>query len=176
MRQLLIALFLFTAAAPSAAVELFGVPLVSADKARLGLAARAAGATLSTTAKPEVFEVFDSREILAESRTLYLGFDAQDASFAFAEYHINPLAHRRMLEKLRQKYGEPRIESGKFISDQLHSWTVDGIEITYQRQWGCRCSTLLYSSPQKLTTLQTQHRAIQQQRQDEGTRAQINNY
>ncbi len=176
MRILLLLIALSLTSANSAAVELFGVPLVTANKASLGLAARAAGASLQDTALPEVFEIFDSAGVLAESQRLYLGFDAQDNSFAFAEYHIQPLSHRRMLKKLTRKYGQPTVVPGKFISDQHYSWNKDGIEISYQRTWGCRCSELRYASAAKLQTIQQQHAQVQRQREDEDLAGQSKNY
>lgn len=149
------------------AVELFGVPLASADKGNLGLAARAAGAKLQDSGQPEVFEVFDSTEALKESFRLFLGFDAQDNQFAFAEYHIYPMSHRHMLAKLKRKYGEPQEQKGKFISDQHYSWRQNGIEISYQRQWGCKCSELRYSKADKVEVIKRQHAQVQKQRLDE---------
>lgn len=161
-----------TLSPPVWSVELFGVALTQANKGNLGMAARAAGAKLLDTDRPELYEVFDSTEVLSESTFLYLGFDAQDNAFAFAEYHIHPLSHRRMLSKLKRKYGAPAEKKGKFISDQLYRWQQDGVEISYQRQFGCRCSALRYSVPSKLEMVRQQHRQVQKQRLEEDLDAQ----
>lgn len=167
MRVLLTIAFCSILSFPCVAVELFGVPLAQANKGNLGMAARAAGAKLMDTGRPEIYEVFESTEVLIESERLYLGFDAQDNGFAFAEYHISSLSHRRMLDKLKRKYGEPNEQKGKFISDQLYRWEVNGISISYQRQFGCRCSALRYTVPAKLGIVKKQHLQVQKQRRDE---------
>jgi len=176
MRLLIVCLLLFALQPVAFAAELFGVALVGADKASLGLAARAAGATLVDTDQPEVYEIFDSSAVLAESNRLYLGFDAQDSSFAFAEYQILQMKHKRMLSKLKRKYGEPQVTPGKFISDQLYRWQSNGVEISYQRQWGCHCSELRYVVPAKLTLIQQQHLQVQKQRMEEGLAKQQGSY
>lgn len=157
---------------PLRAAELFGVPLATANKGNLGLAARAAGAKLLDTERPELYEVFDSTEVLAESKLLYLGFDVQDDSFAFAEYHIALMSHRRMLQKLKRKYGEPSERKGKFLTDQLYRWERGGVQISYQRQFGCQCSALRYVVPAKLEAVRQQHRQVQKQRLEEALDAQ----
>lgn len=161
---------------PALAVELFGVPLANANKGSLGIAARAAGATLLDTGKPEVYELFDSSAVLSGSQRLYLGFDVQDNRFAFAEYHIAPLLHRHMLSKLKRKYGEPKVDKGRFISDQLYHWEKSGISINYQRQWGCRCSELRYTLAAKSTEIMKQHQQIQKQRQGKHLDSQQGSY
>lgn len=175
--RILLVLILTCALSPLAsAAELFGVPLLTANKASLGLAARAAGAKLQDTDAPEVFEIFDSSEVLSESQRLFLGFDVQDNSFAFAEYQIKQLQHKRMLSKLKRKYGEPQVKPGKFISDQLYRWQSNGIEISYQRQWACHCSELRYAVPAKLALIKQQHQQVQKQRQEEGLNSQQGSY
>ncbi len=175
--RILLLLFLWLPLCPSlGAVELFGVNLSNANKGSLGLAARAAGAKLLDSERPEVFEAFDSSEVLSESQRLYLGFDAQDNGFAFAEYHINLTSHRQMLAKLKRKYGEPLKKKGKFISDQLYRWQQDGISISYQRQFGCRCSALRYELPAKVEIIRQQHAQVQKQRLEEDLAKQQNAY
>lgn len=176
MRVLLTVIFCSTLSLPCSAVELFGVPLAQANKGNLGMAARAAGAKLMDTGRPEIYEVFESTAVLSESERLYLGFDAQDNGFAFAEYHISLMSHRRMLAKLKRKYGEPSEKKGKFISDQLYRWDINGVSISYQRQFGCRCSALRYTLPAKLDIVKKQHLQVQKQRRDEDLGAQQGSY
>lgn len=166
-RFFLILLLAFSQA--TSAVELFGIPLVSADKGNLGFAVQRAGATLQQTERNQVFEVFNSTEILDTSFKLYLGFDVQTGKFGFAEYHINVLSHRKMLARLRTKYGEPAVAPGEFISDDHYTWQVNGIDISYRKAQGCMCSRLIYSEPATLEIVRQQHEQVQKQRADEAT-------
>ncbi len=159
--------FLLLTSLPASAVELFGVPLANADKGNLGFAVKRAGATLQETERNQVYEVFDSSNILDASFRLYLGFDVQTGQFGFAEYHLHRMAHQRMLNRLTEKYGPPRETPGEFLTDQLFEWQVDGIDIRLHKTRGCNCSRLLYTEPATFETVKQQHAQVQQQRADE---------
>ncbi|MEM6986439.1 MAG: hypothetical protein AAF499_07845 [Pseudomonadota bacterium] len=162
---LLLVLLLFGSAANAA--ELFGVPLASADKGNLGFAVQRAGATLMQTERNQVYEVFDSRKVLDASFKLYLGFDVQNGKFGFAEYHLYRLAHGAMLKRLTDKYGDPAVDGGEFLTDQRYRWQVNGIDISLQKTHGCMCSRLVYSEPETHKIVKQQHAQVQQQRADE---------
>jgi len=111
--------------------------------------------------------VFDSSEILDTSYRLYLGFDVQTGRFGFAEYYIRRLAHDTMLERLKDKYGEPAVTPGEFLTDQRYQWQIDGIDVSLHKARGCLCSRLLYSEPTVHEAVRQQHAQVQKQRADE---------
>lgn len=172
----LVPLLLLVLSQAVSAAELFGVPLISADKGTLGFAVQRAGGTLVQTERNQVYEVFDSQAVLDTSFKLYLGFDVQTGRFGFAEYHIRRFAHDIMLRRLTDKYGEPAVERGAFLTDQRYSWRVGGIDIAFQKNHGCMCSRLVYSESETLATTREQHRQIQRQRTDEAAEAYRNAY
>jgi len=158
MRYLLPVLITVCCFSSASAAELFGVQLASASKGALTGAAKAAGATPLPDVPPSpVYEAFDSSSALTESTRLYLAFDTDDNSFAFAEYQIQRLAHKTVLRKLTLKYGEPQVTDGRFLSDQLFAWQSNGIAISLQRESRCFCSVLRYSAPGKMAKVTQQH-------------------
>ncbi|MDH5355317.1 MAG: hypothetical protein OEY09_12810 [Gammaproteobacteria bacterium] len=52
-----------------------------------------------------------------------------------------------MLKELRQKYGEPKLVKGKFISDQSYRWLDGGTEILLRSDWKNYRTRLSYVDP-----------------------------
>jgi len=159
-RQLAIACLLACLYAPAvAALELFGVDLAAAGRQQLRKAVLRAGAVPEPQGDGQLFERYASAKLLDGSHTLYLGFTPDSGRFAFLEYELRPDYTAWMRAKLAAKYGEPQLDAGTFISDELHLWRVDGIEIHLRRDFDCYCSRLTYLAGEPLAGLREQHRA-----------------
>ncbi|GEM_PF-580663 len=146
------------------ALELFGIDLATAERQQLRGAVLRAGAVLERQGGAQLFDRYGSAQLLDGSRSLYLGFAPDSGRFAFLEYELRPDHSAWMRDKLVAKYGEPQIKPGTFISDALHLWRVDGIEIRLQRDFDCFCSRLAYVAPEALTKLREQRRAGREDR------------
>ena len=141
-------------ARPAAALELFGVPLESAARDELRDAAKNAGLVLIREGGEENwFDLYDSSEVLAGSRRLYLGFVKKDLRFAFAEYEFFGLRHEHILRNLKRKYGPPEVEVGRFVSDHRYRWFLDGIRIELSSDWQNYRTRLLYTLPENMAAL-----------------------
>ena len=145
---------LLTLAPPAAALELFGVALESTNRDELREAAKDAGLVLIREGGEENwFDIYDSREAFAGSRHFYLGFVKEDQRFAFAEYEFSGVDTNSLVRKLSRKYGAPRVESGRFFSDQRYRWQRDGIKIELASDWRSYRTRLSYINPPNMAAL-----------------------
>lgn len=112
------------------------------------------------------FDAFDSREVLAGSSRLYLGYVKQDRRFAFAEYEFIGLRQPLMLKKLRQKYGEPELIKARFISDQSYRWLDNGTEILLRSDWQNYRTRLSYVNPTAMLALREERLAADSKQED----------
>ena len=87
----------------------------------------------------------------------------QDKRFAFAEYELTGLKHPKLLQKLQEKYGPPKIIKGKFISDKSYRWKQDGIEIKLEVDWQNFRTRLSYVEPVAFAALKKEQLAINQE-------------
>lgn len=148
------------------AVELFGVQLNAANHDELSSAAKQAGVKLIREGGESIwFDVFDSQEALAESSRFYLGYVKQDRRFAFAEYEFSGLRRPLMLAKLSQKYGQPEMIKGQFISDQTYRWFDNGTEILLRSDWENYRTRLSYVDPVAMQALREEQLAYELKQQ-----------
>ena len=146
---------------PAAALELFGVNLESTNRDELSGAVKAAGVKLVRAGSGEqVFDVYDSSAVLADSKRFYLGFAGEDQRFAFAEYEFNGLNTRAMLERLTTRYGAAEIRAGRFVSDRVYRWQQDGIDITLTGDWHNFKTRLSYVHPENLAALHAEQSTV----------------
>ncbi len=149
------------------AVELFGIQLNAANHDELSRAAKQAGVKLIREGgETKWFDVFDSQEALAESSHFYLGYVKQDRRFAFAEYEFAGLSRPLILKKLSQKYGQPEMIKGQFISDQAYRWIDSGIEILLRPDWQNYRTRLSYVAPAAMQALREEQLAYELKQQD----------
>ncbi len=136
------------------AAELFGLPLRSSTLDQMRAAVKQAGATLileSGEGRP--YDIYDSRKLLAGSSRLYLGHVGEDRRLAFVEYEFIGLSRPQMLQMLKNKYGEPVAQTGKYISDPGYHWVNNGIRILMRSDWQNYRTRLSYIAPEVLTRL-----------------------
>ena len=140
---------------PSAfGAELFGVALQSATLEQLRNAAKGSGAVLIPGGdKNEWFEVYDSRELLPGSSKMYLGYVKASRQLAFVEYEFIGLRQPVMLRNLRLKYGNGKIDKGKYVTDSKYQWQDQGIEISLAADWPNYRTRLSYVNPLVLQDL-----------------------
>lgn len=150
---MLLATALAIGAPSTEALTLFGVDIANANRAQMRQMVKRSGAKLRREGGTRLFDEYDSERLLEGSHTLYLGFDRQTTEFAFLEYELLPYFSRKILAKLRRKYGEPQREPGTFLSDTAWRWQVDGIQISLYRDFRCFCSRLEYAHPARLQAL-----------------------
>ena len=159
-RRIVIGAWLALAAAPAAALELFGVELESTDRGALRAAVKAAGVELIREGGDETwFDVYDSAAVLPGSRRLYLGFVKADARFAFAEYEFAGLDAKPVLAALRRKYGPPETRKGRYLSDRSYRWQRGGVEIELVADWHNYRVLLSYVVPDNLAALRAERAA-----------------
>lgn len=155
-------LFAAFATAPQAA-KLFGVDLATATKTSLSQAAKNAGARLNRQAgELQLYDEYSSVNILEGSDKLFFGFSKETEKFAFAEYEFKGLHHEKMLQKLSSKYGEPEKIKQVFISDGIYRWQVDGIEISYYKDWQQYKTRVTYIVPELLAQLKVAQKKVKE--------------
>ena len=147
---------------PAPALELFGIPVITAQRDQIRKAIRENGAQIIREAGNQNFyDIYDSRTVLQPSRRLYVGYDKQTGRFAFAEYEL-PYAYLDiMLLRLRTKYSEPEKVDTLFASDQKFVWRLEGAVIYLFRDWNANVTRLIYSQPEALASLQKTHNELQ---------------
>jgi len=139
---------------PAFAAELFGIALQSATLDQLRDAAKQAGAVLIREGgERQWFDVYDSQKLLPGSSRIYLGYVKQSRQLAFVEYEFNGLQQPEMLKRLALKYGQAKIEQGKYISDSRYRWSLNGIEIEMVSDWQNYRTRLSYINPPVLQAL-----------------------
>lgn len=160
IKSLILFVFLSMVAAPLQAIELFGIPLDSALRDNFRSAVKKSGAKLlSEAGKDAFYDTYEGSALLHNAQRLYLGFVKQDQRLAFVEYEFSGLQQPVMLlALLTRKYGKPRQQAGKFLSDFNYQWTVDGIEIRLYQDWAAYKTRLSYNRPQALKTLQVEQK------------------
>ncbi len=146
---------------PAYALKLFGVELITATKTSLSQAARNAGARLKKQAGEfEFYDEYFSADILENSDKLFLGFAKSSERFVFAEYEFKGLNNEKMLLKLISKYGEPKKIKQVFISDTIYRWHINGIELSYYKDWQQYKTRVIYSVPDLLAELKIAKKAV----------------
>lgn len=141
-------------ALPGYAVDLFGVNLAQATRDQLRNAVKNAGVKLVRQAGDDTFyDVYESAEILHGSNRLYLGFVKGDNRFAFAEYEFPGLQQPEMQRRLVAKYGQPTVNSGKFMTDKVYLWQIDSVRIRLHADWSMHKTRLVYFIPAALEQL-----------------------
>ncbi len=139
---------------PVLAAKLFGVELITATKTTLRQAARRAGARLKVEAGEfEFHDEYFSADILKGSDKLFLGFSKENEKFAFAEYEFKGFNHEKMLRKLVAKYGQPIKIKKVFISDTIYRWNINGIQVSYYKDWRHYKTRVTYIVPNLLAEL-----------------------
>ena len=160
--RLCLLLLLITLCPSLFAAELFGVALVDASRDQLRNAVKQAGITLVSQAGDDAFfDVYNSEGVLPGSTHLFLGFVKQDQTFAFAEYLFSGLQQPDLLQKLTSKYGEPRVNSGQFLTDQHYRWESQGVIIELSPDWQNYQTHLTYFLPQRLKQLRLEQKSFQ---------------
>ncbi len=150
----LVIMFLCSSATSVSAAELFGVKLISATKSTLRQAANMAGARLKRQAGEfDFYDEYYSADILKNSDKLFFGFSKKTEKFAFAEYEFKGLRQDEMLRRLVNKYGPSQKLKQVFISDTIHRWVIDGVEISYYKDWANYKTRVTYIVPELLAEL-----------------------
>ena len=156
-------LSLIMLALPVQAVELFGLDLSTARRDEFRLAVRQSGAKLlSEAGKDAFYDVYEGDALLHNARRLYLGFSKKDQRFAFIEYEFAGLQQPAMLARLIQKYGQPKKQAAKFISDFNYRWKMDGVQIRLYQDWPHFRTRLSYSRQQSLQQLRAEQSQFEQ--------------
>ena len=156
-RNLLLLLLLVGFSSPAQALELFGVELESTSRDELRNAVKQAGVVLIREGgEDEWFDVYDSSSVLDGSSRLYLGFVKQNQQFAFAEYEFNGVNPSPVLRNLTGKYGAAKVRRGRFMSDKIYRWQLDGVEIRLSSDWQNYKVRLSYVIPANLASLQAE--------------------
>lgn len=137
------------------AFELFGVTINEISRLELRAAIRDTGAVVVREAGDENwYDVYDMSSNFKQSKFLFVAYEKTTASFAFAEYQLPYDYFRRMLARLKLKYGKPRVKYGSFESENRHFWVIDGINIELTQNWNKHTTRLVYTQPAKLAILQ----------------------
>ena len=139
---------------PAVALELFGVELEATTRDELREAVKQAGVELIREGGDEqLFDVYDASAVMPGSRRLFLGFEPDSQGLAFVEYEFVGLDLRRLLADLSAKYGEPEVDSGRFLSDRAYHWQRGAIQIRLLADWHNYRTRLSYIEPAALTAL-----------------------
>lgn len=159
MRWLLI-VFLFLPQL-SMAVSMFGIELKNAKQNELRRTIRNnGGEVVKEAGRLEFYDEYKSQNLLEGSNRIYLGFLPEDKTFAFAEYEFIGIQQNWMLAKMKKKYGNPITIEGKFISDKIHVWQSEGIEIRFYIDWAAYKTRITYAVPEKLALLKEEKQRI----------------
>jgi hypothetical protein len=165
MSRILLIVLLF-AAFPATAFSIFGVDLLSGDRDQLRTAVKNSGARLIAEAgEAQFFDSYESDGLFPGSSRLYLGFVKADKRIAFVEYEFSGLHRPDLVQAIRAKYGNPRVLTGKFISDQRYQWQQEGVTILLYQDWGASKTRLQYLNPENLQRLKQERQAFLQQSQ-----------
>lgn len=157
MPYLWIFLILFLFASSAQAVELFGVELAQASRDQLRGAIKNAGVKLVREAGDDAFfDTYEADSLMPGAKFLYLGFTKKDRQFAFAEYRFSGLSNEPLLQRLKQKYGQPQRAKPRFFSDYRYRWTDGSIEINLYSDWSSYATRLVYFNIQNLTELRAE--------------------
>jgi hypothetical protein len=171
---LLVCLLISWSKAP--AISLFGIDLAEATTDNLREAAKLAGVVLIREGgQDNWFDSYDSSAVFPGSTFLYLGFIKQDKRLAFAEYEFAGRPQPRTLQLLNLKYGQPKIKSGKFLSDHEYQWNVDTVEIKFYFDWDQYKTRLSYINPGAIEKVRNEQRKYFESGLN-GKGQQLNNY
>ena len=150
------------------ALSLFGIDPLNAGRDEVRAAALASGATNSRDAIPSpLYETFEAEQLLPGALRLYLGFEPETNTWAFAEYEFAGLTQPMILGILRAKYGDPEQTPARFVSDQAFHWRVDGVSISLYQDWPEQRTRLLYQVPARLSRLRAAQTGVGALRQPE---------
>ena len=153
MLKIMVLLVLSVFSSKLVAFDLFGVNLIETSRNDMRRAVEGAGLVLIRKDDTLDFDEYDSSLAFKGASRLYLGFTEQGARFAFAEYEIVGFRYTRLKQNLQQKYGLPKISTGKYISDKTFYWSQEGIEITLSTDWQNYATRLSYIAPEALAEL-----------------------
>jgi len=155
MQRIFLSLILLTMSSSLPAFELFGVNINETDRNKLRDVIRNSGANVVREAGDDNwYDIYDMSASFTQSKRLFVGYEKATGKFAFAEYQLPFDYFGMMLLRLKAKYGEPEVRYGRYESDKLYYWQIDGIDINFKQEWADNISRLIYSSAENLQALQ----------------------
>ncbi|MFO1385199.1 MAG: hypothetical protein U1F55_03260 [Chitinivorax sp.] len=180
MKMTLVSALLFSAQAFAGGVELFGLPLATAERAQMR-------AALKQNAVPALREDdmywvdnYDPSQKLDEASRLSIGYEGKTSKFAYATYTFESFMDtdqvKRVVTRVSQKYGKPTRIGGSWELGPVKAiWNMpDNIEIEVSREWPSTTTLLTYTHRKHYQAMQTEIRTTQQSREREKTARQSN--
>jgi len=154
MQRILFTLLLLLLTKPLLAFELFGTNINNTDRDQLRGIIRNTGANVVREAGDDNwYDIYDMSAKFEQGKRLFVGYEKTAGRFAFAEYQLPYDYFDMMLLRLKAKYGEPVVRYGRYDSDKLYAWNIDGIDIRFTQDWNRNISQLVYSQPENLIAL-----------------------
>lgn len=169
MRRFFLMIYCLFMTCTAQGFELFGVNLVTTDRAAFREVIKNSGAEVIREAGDDNwYDIYNLSARFKESRRLFVGYNKQTTALAFAEYQLPYDYLMTMLQRMRAKYGAEKKTYGRFASDTQYRWVIDGVNIVLMQDWHSNQTRLIYSLPGNLAALRQDYR---QSKTEEFTKA-----